>query len=234
MSQQFAAHFISSRRPRRGSDSLMAIRQKEGEPIRAYVTRFNAAALEVRNLDQSVAMAALKGGLQKNDLLFSLEKRYPRDFADLLARAERYARAEEAFKLRDEETLRERLTGDREPNEVRPRSRTPSGSRRARTPRACREARRSPPPKGFRDYVLLNAPRAQILTEVKDQLPRPERLRSPPNKRDRSKYCLYHRDHGHDTEECIQLQDEIEELIRKGRLGRFIRRQSKDRCRALP
>ena len=52
-------------------------------------------------------MAALKGDLQKNDLLFSLKKKYPRDFADLLARAEGYARAEEAFKMKDEETARE-------------------------------------------------------------------------------------------------------------------------------
>ncbi|EHA8590342.1 hypothetical protein COCNU_scaffold017266G000020 [Cocos nucifera] len=108
MSSQFAAHFISSRRPSRGSDSLMNVKQKQGESIRAYVIRFNAAALEVRDLDQSIAMAALKGGIQKNNLLFSLEKRYPRNFADLLARAEKYARAEEAFKLKDEKALRER------------------------------------------------------------------------------------------------------------------------------
>ena len=63
---------------------------------------------EVRNLDQSVAMAALKSGLQKNDLLFFLEKKYPRNFTDLLARVEGYARAEEAFKLKDEEAGKER------------------------------------------------------------------------------------------------------------------------------
>ena len=107
MSHQFAAHFVSSRCPWRGSESLINIKQREGESIRAYVNRFNVAALEVRNLDQSVAMAALKGGLQENDLLFSLEKKYPRDFADLLARAEGYARAEEAFKMKDEETMKE-------------------------------------------------------------------------------------------------------------------------------
>ena len=53
-------------------------------------------------------MVALKGSLQKNDLLFSLEKKYPRNFTDLLARTEGYARAEEAFKMKDEETARER------------------------------------------------------------------------------------------------------------------------------
>ena len=107
MSHQFVAHFVSSRHPRKGSESLINIKQREGESIRANVNRFNIAALEVRNLDQSVAMAALKGGFQKNDLLFSLKKKYPRDFADLLARAEGYARAEEAFKLKDEEATKE-------------------------------------------------------------------------------------------------------------------------------
>ena len=85
----------------------MAIMQKKGEPIRAYVIRFNTTVLEVRNLDQSVAMATLKGGLQKNDLLFSLKKKYPRNFADMLAWVEGYARAEEAFKLKDDEAMRE-------------------------------------------------------------------------------------------------------------------------------
>ena len=81
-------------------------------------------------------MATLKGGLQKNDLLFSLEKKYPKDFADLLARVEGYARAEEAFKMKDEETAKERQEGDssksvveKGPSEARPRSRTPPGHR---------------------------------------------------------------------------------------------------------
>ena len=87
MSHQFVAHFISSRHPWRGLKSLINIKQKEGESIQTYVNYFNVAALEVQNLDQSVAMVVLKSDLQKNDLLFFLKKKYPRDFADLLARA---------------------------------------------------------------------------------------------------------------------------------------------------
>ena len=112
MSHQFIAHFVNSRRLQRGSESLINIKQKERESIRIYVNHFNTAALEVRNLDQSVAMAALKSGLQKNDLLFSQEKKYPKDFTDLLARVEGYVRVEEAFKLKDEEAAKERQTGD--------------------------------------------------------------------------------------------------------------------------
>ena len=85
-------------------------------------------------------MAALKGSLQKNNLLFSLEKKYPRDFTDLLARAEGYARAEKAFKLKDEVAMKERQAGDssnpiaeKGPSEARSRSRTLPGYKRVRT-----------------------------------------------------------------------------------------------------
>ena len=47
----------------------------------------------------------------------------------------------------------------------------------------------------------LNASKAQVLMEVREQLPRPERMCTHPRKRNPNKFCLYHRDHGHDTEE---------------------------------
>ena len=188
-------------------------------------------------------MAVLKSGLQKNDLLFFLKKKYPRDFADLLARVKGYARAEEAFKMKDEQATKERQAGDssksiteKESSEARPHSRTPLGHRRAQTPpRPCRQrsleckVQWGSPPGRFRSYAPLNASKTQVLMEVREQLPRPERMRTHPGKHNTNKFCLYHRDHSYDTEECIQLRDEIEELIRRGRLDRFIRRQPEGR-----
>ncbi|MQM18851.1 hypothetical protein Taro_051848 [Colocasia esculenta] len=43
-------------------------------------------------------------------------------------------------------------------------------------------------------------------------------MRSDPRRRDQAKYCRFHRDHGHDTSECRQLKDEIEDLIKRGYL----------------
>ena len=47
-------------------------------------------------------------------------------------------------------------------------------------------------------------------------------MKSDPATRDNTKYCEFHRDYGHRTDSCIQLRREIEYLIQRGYLRRFI------------
>ncbi|KAL5839629.1 hypothetical protein ACOSQ4_012237 [Xanthoceras sorbifolium] len=53
-------------------------------------------------------------------------------------------------------------------------------------------------------------------------------MTSAPQKRDKDKYCRFHRDHGHDTSKCFQLKDHIENLIRDGHLKEFVVRRDSD------
>ncbi|XP_074342535.1 uncharacterized protein LOC141680125 [Apium graveolens] len=75
----------------------------------------------------------------------------------------------------------------------------------------------------FTEYVRLNAPRSQILIEIeKDKdFKWPKPLRGDPEKRDKSRYCRFHKDAGHDLDDCRQLKDEIEYLIRREKFGHF-------------
>ena len=47
-------------------------------------------------------------------------------------------------------------------------------------------------------------------------------MKTDPAKRDITKYCDFHKDHGHRTDDCIQLKKEIEFLIRSGHLRRYV------------
>ena len=47
-------------------------------------------------------------------------------------------------------------------------------------------------------------------------------MKMDPVKRDITKYCEFHKDHGHRTDDCIQLKKEIEFLIRRGHLRRYM------------
>ncbi|GAV79587.1 hypothetical protein CFOL_v3_23052, partial [Cephalotus follicularis] len=69
----------------------------------------------------------------------------------------------------------------------------------------------------------------------------PVPMRSSPEKKDTEKYFQYHRDHVHDTEECRHLKNQIEDLIRKGHLRKYVdrnapqeRRKSKEEAPQQP
>ena len=55
-------------------------------------------------------------------------------------------------------------------------------------------------------------------------LKKPEPLKTPFGRKNKNKYCRYHRDYGHDTEDCFELKEEIEALIRRGQLRHFVAR----------
>ena len=70
--------------------------------------------------------------------------------------------------------------------------------------------------------------------QIKDELRLkwPKLLITSSRKRDSKKYCRFHKDHDHYTDECRDLKEQIEELIQQGKLQKFIKRDHQPRLRA--
>ena len=66
----------------------------------------------------------------------------------------------------------------------------------------------------------------KILMQIKDEhyLKWPRPLHSSRHVRDKNKYCRFHKDHSHYTEDCRDLKEQIEELIRKGKLQKYVKK----------
>ena len=75
-------------------------------------------------------------------------------------------------------------------------------------------------------FTSLVMPVDQILTEIRDEpsLKWPRPLHLSPSVCNMRKYCHFHKDHGHYTEDCRDLKEQIEELIRKGKLQQYVKR----------
>ena len=68
------------------------------------------------------------------------------------------------------------------------------------------------------NYIPLNTLLNQVLMSIKDDpfLKWPERMKGDLGKRNKSKYYSFHCNHGHDTDKCYDLKQQIETLIKQG------------------
>ena len=75
----------------------------------------------------------------------------------------------------------------------------------------------------FTNYTTLSATRAEIYLASHQEVPyrRPPPIKKEMSKRDKNKFCRFHGDYGHDTNECNHLKDEIEFLLRSGKLKKY-------------
>ncbi|GFS31826.1 hypothetical protein Acr_00g0019390 [Actinidia rufa] len=223
LSRLFVGHYIGGQRQKKPSTSLFNVKQREKETLREFVTLFNQETLYVDDLDQKVAVAAFIAGVGTPKFLFSLAKEAPKTMAALMLRAQKYMNAEDTLKAREdlEGTIsipdRKRSIVERKDDKV---TKVPKLTEQKLTI----EGNRTKPARYNQYFTPLNTSLDQVLYEIKEDpaLKWPGRMRSPPEKRPKNKWCRFHQDHGHETEDCYDLKQQVENLIKQGRLGRFI------------
>ncbi|KAK3042098.1 hypothetical protein RJ639_001800 [Escallonia herrerae] len=206
LSDLFHKHFISSRSRRKNSASLLNIVQEKNEYLACFLRRFNAATLEIDNLDESVKYTAFLRGLQPTSkFAFSMNKSPPGNMKSLLEKANKYIQAEEYL-----ETHRGRRGEGKEEQKKRSREITPPEGKSAK--HSKHDARRPKDPFAWEKLTPLNGKPSQILHEIKD------------NKAFQNKdlWCYFHKDHGHTTDNCGSLKQAIEALIKRGQLRKFV------------
>ena len=169
--------------------------------------------------------------------MFSISKNPQASMAEVLAKAEKYINGEEALisKKESSSTCKEKSTTDkrrgRSPRRQSDQEKSPSKERERSPKRRGNLRDRLGPPQSERRrryspqrFTPLTASVSQVLQEVRNEqfLRWPTQMKSDPATRDNTKYCEFHRDYGHRTNNCIQLKREIEYLIQRGYLRRFI------------
>ncbi|RZR77287.1 hypothetical protein BHM03_00002302 [Ensete ventricosum] len=208
--KEFKLNFIASSYPRPTVATLLGFTQGSDEPLAQFVGRFSAEVRRMPDTHPTLAIQAFLMGLRPSRFFWSLIERPPPTVPEMLQRASQYVVVETLVAGKQEDPKKSR--GDKPQGQ-------PSG-----TPKR-RNRPELPAPRPL--SIPLNSTRTEVFLQIWDKglLRTPNPIRAKIGGRDKRRYYRFHRDYGHDTEECNDLKNQIEDLIRQGHLHRFVRDQ---------
>nr|GEW74227.1 reverse transcriptase domain-containing protein [Tanacetum cinerariifolium] len=88
--------------------------------------------------------------------------------------------------------------------------------------------------KGSNRFTPLTRTPKWILVAEAGKFQSPPPMVTPVEKRSSNKFCDFHNDKGHNTDECMQLKKQIEELVRVGKLSHLIKEIKHGRDQSMP
>ncbi|XP_027156819.1 uncharacterized protein LOC113757958 [Coffea eugenioides] len=225
---RFIHRFVSSRPITKTSAYLLNLQQGQGESLRSYAQRFNKENVQIPDQNEQVTIAAFTNGLVAGIFNTEIHRQYPRTLRELWERVDQGIRNEDVNRMKREaqasrtgqDPRRMKDTGRGEPGPSgtsnQPRDRRSVFDRIVKGRSSTSDAELTP----------LNSSRTHVLAVMRqNHLGRnPPEIPGRRDKRNSNLYCAYHRDVGHETEDCNDLKREIENLIRQGYLKQFVRK----------
>ncbi|GKV51647.1 hypothetical protein SLEP1_g58282 [Rubroshorea leprosula] len=204
MASAFATKFSSRRLIRKTASELMRVKQRDGESLKNYMSRFNDAVLEVSSFDQAVGIAAVISGLKHDRFRDNLIKHAATTFSEVNDRSLKFITAEEYAlaqnpppsknqnpEWRDDNPSRKRMRMAQNggplmtssPRFGRPNSTPPQQSAdHGHTTEQCNSLRSELESLAQRGMLNEYVQRAAQPRFVREQGPQPQGSRNPPNR----------------------------------------------------
>ncbi|XP_072054262.1 uncharacterized protein [Arachis hypogaea] len=217
ISRAFLAQFTTRIAKAKHPINLLGVTQRQGEPTRRYLDRFNDECLEIDGLTDSVASLCLTNGLLNENFRKHLTTKSVWTMHEIQTVAKEY--------INDEEVSRVVAANKRQSGYGQARQPGGDGERAKEKTReeASNKVPRPFPRVGkFTNYTPLALPIVEVYQQIAEKgilpKPRPLKDRTGGNK---NLYCDYHKGYGHQTQDCFDLKDALEQAIREGKLAAF-------------
>ncbi|XP_034697196.1 uncharacterized protein LOC117923049 [Vitis riparia] len=191
---------------------------KDNESLREFVKRFGQTVLQVEACSMDALLQIFKRSICPSTPFFeSLAKKPPTTMDDLFQRANKYFMLEDDVRAA---TQKQVLVAGQASKSGAERS-----AKLSDRPRPSDRRQEGPSHPEMSPLTPLSISYEKLLPMIQGmsdfRWPRP--LGTDPSRRDHTKKCAYHKEHGHTTETCRSLQYLLERLIKVGHLRQYLR-----------
>ncbi|GJT68976.1 reverse transcriptase domain-containing protein [Tanacetum coccineum] len=199
--------------------AVHTIKQKEGKSTRAFITRYTDDTLQILGLHEEQRISGFVHGLRTRSLVKHLSTDLSSTYKGLMEKTYTWIEAKEV--------TTNGTPNDRKENFERSRNSSWDNNR------GQKGKDRLSPYRGPNHRLLSNlskSPREILATEKEARsFEQPPRMFGSRRSRDMSKYCHFYEHHGHDTNDCRQLRNQIEEAVKSGQLSHLVKGITKER-----
>nr|XP_043630583.1 uncharacterized protein LOC122601917 [Erigeron canadensis] len=217
---KFRSFFSQQRKYKKIHLEAHNIKRKDNESIRQFIIRYTEETSLIKGLNEDQKISGFVHGLRYRPLVEFLSQDLPETYTSVMDKTYTFLIAKEtAGEVHGAHALEGRPPWGGGPG---------SGGKRGRVYRNERVERHkhSPYPSHPRGLpsnrgMLFTPPRPQRDVLATERLP--PRDRSKGKAKDLTKFCEFHNDHGHDTNDCRILKIKMEEAMKTGRLSNLIK-----------
>ncbi|CAA0833865.1 Unknown protein, partial [Striga hermonthica] len=210
----FRSHFIGSQINLAPKESIANIVQGEDESLKDYIARFNDRVQNMEQCHPEALLISAQAGLKPKTLFkWSLCQNKPTTYQEFLVRAQNYIMAEESSSI---------PVLDIAPNKGKAKDeKSGKSSKSFAEIRALRRQKAEELKENYQGVFSVGA--AAVYEEIKTKglLPDPKPIFTDKDKVDKSRYCTYHKAHGHNTDQCRNLISALLKLIEDPNVKRF-------------
>ncbi|XP_056864061.1 uncharacterized protein LOC130511201 [Raphanus sativus] len=235
---KFVEQFASSRNLEKNSDDLYEVLQHRNEPLRSYIARFNQENVAIPECNADTAISAFKRGLlPEGDLYKELTKYKCRTMEDVLSRAWAQVRWKEDVASRAKAYPKHDQKSSKPTRNDRDESFHPKSAKETRNPGRGRYQNRPLPRSegmmvstwpGISHLAITKLELIGVLRQMGPQVKCPPKMKASEANRNPKRWCEFHSDRGHTTEDCIALKIEVAELLKKDPLREFLSDKAKN------
>ncbi|GJT03018.1 hypothetical protein Tco_0824187 [Tanacetum coccineum] len=215
----FLAYFMQQKKYVKDPVEIHNIKQRDGETIEDFMEHFKVETRRMKGAPKCMRIFGFMHGVNNPELIKRLNEHVPKTMEEMMTITTTFIRGEAAAASKKKGHLSWKSQDHSK------RQATERKSDFRSQPREGRGSSRFTP--------LIKTPKEILATEAGKFKPPPPMV-TPVKKRSSNKFCDFHNDKGHSTDECMQLKKQIEELVRAGKLSHLIKeiKQGRDQIKS--